>query len=253
MEASVLAAQPDVTLRLPVYEKDGFKTGVAFVNLAAVASSISLTLRASDGTPLPAVNLSLTPSQQFARFVSEMFPSVSNFEGTLEISAAYPVAALALRQNISSGIFSTLPVSPQSTETYFSPRGGVSARIVQEIERANTSIDVEIYSFTRDEIADALIAAKNRGVTVRILADTSEATIAGSDIARLEAAGIPLKRTNGGGGGIMHNKAAIFDRRILLTGSYNWSNAAEQSNDENAIFIRTPSVIAAYQSIFDNL
>ena len=46
---------------------------------------------------------------------------------------------------------------------------------------------------------------------------------------------------------------AVFDRQVLLTGSYNWSTAAEESNDENAVFIRTPSLVAAYQSTFDNL
>jgi phosphatidylserine/phosphatidylglycerophosphate/cardiolipin synthase-like enzyme len=51
----------------------------------------------------------------------------------------------------------------------------------------------------------------------------------------------------------MHDKVAIFDRFLLLTGSYNWSTAAEKENDENAIFIRTPSLVAAYQSTFDDL
>jgi phosphatidylserine/phosphatidylglycerophosphate/cardiolipin synthase-like enzyme len=63
--------------------------------------------------------------------------------------------------------------SPTPTEVFFSPNGGTSARIVQEINRAQSTIDVAIYSFTRDEIADALIAAKNRGVAIRILAKTS--------------------------------------------------------------------------------
>jgi hypothetical protein len=81
------------------------------------------------------------------------------------------------------------------------------------------------HSFLRDEIADALIAAKNRGVTIRILADSSQANGTGSDIARLEAAGFQLKRTNGRGGGILHDKNAIIDGRLLVTGSYNWSTA----------------------------
>ena len=253
MEASVMAAQPDTILRLPVYEKGDFRTGVAILNLAPAVSGISIALRASDGMPLPGLTLSLSPSQQSARFISEMFSGISNFEGTLEISSPYPTAAVAFRQSISSGIFSTLPVSPQSPEAYFSPRGGISGRIVQEIERAQTSIDVEMYTFTRDEIASALIAANNRRVAIRVLADSSEAAVSGSDIARLEAAGVPLKRTNGGGGGIMHNKVAIFDGQVLLTGSYNWSSAAELSNDENAIFIRDPAVIAAYQGTFNSL
>jgi phosphatidylserine/phosphatidylglycerophosphate/cardiolipin synthase-like enzyme len=86
----------------------------------------------------------------------------------------------------------TLPVPPTPTEIFFSPNAGAAARIVQEIERTQSTIDIAIYSFTRDEIADALIAAKNRGVAIRILADSSHANGTVSDIARLEAAGFQL-------------------------------------------------------------
>ena len=183
--------------------------------------------------------------------MSELFPSVTNFEGMLELTSSSSIVALALRQNFASGIFSTLPVSPTSTEAYFSPNAGTSSGIVQEIQRTQNTIDIAIYSFTRDEIADALIAAKNRGVTIRILADSSQADGTGSDISRLEAAGFQLKRTNGGGGGILHDKYAVFDGRMLVTGSYNWSTNAEENNDENAVFIRDRAVIAAFQTNFN--
>ncbi|HYR90452.1 MAG TPA: hypothetical protein VE422_40650 [Terriglobia bacterium] len=71
---------------------------------------------------------------------------------------------MALRQNFATGIFSTLAVSPTPIETYFSPRAGVSTRIVQEIDRALSTIDIAIYSFTLDAVGDALLNAKNRGV-----------------------------------------------------------------------------------------
>src|SRR5262245_6541351 len=111
MEASVLAAQSDVTLRLPVYEKNGFGTGVAIVNAGTSASAVTMTLRNSNGTVARTATLSLVPSQHNAQYVSELFTGVTNFEGTLELSAPQAISALALRQNFSSGIFSTLPVS----------------------------------------------------------------------------------------------------------------------------------------------
>ncbi len=251
MEASVLAAQPDTRLRLPVFEKDGFGTGVAIVNIGPASSTVNMTVRGSSGAVSTTGTMSLGPSQQTARFVSELFPSVTNFEGMLELTSSSSIVALSLRQNFASGIFSTLPVSPTSTEAYFSPNAGTSSGIVQEIQRTQNTIDIAIYSFTRDEIADALIAAKNRGVTIRILADSSQADGTGSDISRLEAAGFQLKRTNGGGGGILHDKYAVFDGRMLVTGSYNWSTNAEENNDENAVFIRDRAVIAAFQTNFN--
>jgi phosphatidylserine/phosphatidylglycerophosphate/cardiolipin synthase-like enzyme len=123
--------------------------------------------------------------------------------------------------------------------------------LVQEIDAAQTFIDIAIYSFTLDNVADALIEARSRGVQVRILADSSQAGVAGSEIARLETEGFLLHRVNGGGGGILHDKYAIFDGRVLMTGSYNWSANAEQNNDENAIFIRDRAVISSFQQNFN--
>src|SRR5579871_4148149 len=157
-------------------------------------------------------DLLLGPFQQIARFASELFPSLNDFEGTIEISSAQPIAGLALRYNEDAGVFSAVPVSPQSEQVYFSPRGGISSLIVQQIQNTQNTIDIEIYEFTRTEIMNALIMAKNRGVSIRVLADRGEAALSGSVIPRLEAAGIPVKRTDGSGGGIMHDKVAMFDR-----------------------------------------
>ncbi len=252
-EASVLPSTPDAMLRLPVTEKDNVATGIAIANTGTASATLTLILRNQDGSPAGTRTVSLGPSGQMARFVSELFSGISAFEGSLEVSSTVPVAGIAIRQ-LQSGLFSTLPVSGASPlETFFSPSGGIAARIVQQIQRSQTSIDIAIYSFTRNEIADAVIAAKNRGVAVRIIADSEQAPGVGSDIARLEAAGVPLKRTAGRNGGIMHNKYAIFDGQVLLTGSYNWSTSAEENNFENAIFMRDPQTIASYQGNFNSI
>jgi PLD-like domain len=253
MEASVFAAQPDTVLHAPVYEKDGRRTGLALANPGTAGSEASIVLRRNDGSTAGSTTVPIGGSQQLARFVSDLFPSLNNFEGTAEISSTTPVAGIALVYNESAAVFSTVPVSPHSAEAFFSPKGGISSLIVEQIQGAQTTIDIAIYEFTRTEIANALIAARNRGVAIRLLADSSEAAASGSAIPHLEAAGIPVKRTIGSGGGIMHDKVAIFDGQVLLTGSYNWSTTAEEENDENALFIRTPSLIAAYQSTFDRL
>jgi phosphatidylserine/phosphatidylglycerophosphate/cardiolipin synthase-like enzyme len=139
--------------------------GVALVTLGSVSSTVNMTLRGTNGVTVSSSTVPLTPSQQTAKFVSELFPGATNFEGTLELTAARSIAAIALRQHF-SGIFSTVPVSPTPKEVLFSPNAGTSARIVQEINQAQSTIDIAIYSFTRDEIADALIVAKNPGITI---------------------------------------------------------------------------------------
>jgi phosphatidylserine/phosphatidylglycerophosphate/cardiolipin synthase-like enzyme len=116
------------------------------------------------------------------------------------------------------------------------------------------TMDIAIYSFTRNDIGDALIAAHSRGVAIRVIADSGQAPQTGSEIARLESAGIPVKRTAGiSGSGIMHNKYAVFDGRVLLTGSYNWSTNAEENSFENALFIRNTAAISEYQANFNSI
>lgn len=252
MEASVLPAEQDLALRLPITQGDGFSTGFAVMNGGSDAVTVTATFIDAIGAIVGSAPIALGPWGQQPKFVHELFPGTEGIHGTLELSAASAIAAVALRQH-SSGIFSTLPVSTAGTEVFFSPNAGTASRIVQEIGRARRTIDIAIYSFTRNEIADALIAARSRGVAIRILADSSQVASPGSEIARLEAAGFQLKRSIGGNGGIMHHKYAIFDGRLLLTGSYNWSTNAEQNSDENAVFLRNAALIAAFQSNFDSM
>jgi hypothetical protein len=253
MAAGVLAAQPDTVLRLPAVENSDFGTGVAVVNLGSAPITANFILRSPIGLTVNSTTRVLNPNEQTAKYVNELFPGTTNFDGTLEVTGNGSLAAVAFRLSLKLGIFSTVAVSPVPTETYFSPNVGIANRLVQEIDAAQTSIDVAIYSFTLDSVADALIEAKSRGVQVRILTDSSQANGTGSEIARLETEGFQLKRTNGGSGGILHHKYAIFDGRVLMTGSFNWSANAEQNNDENAVFIRDRATISSFQQNFDAL
>lgn len=256
METAVLPAIQDTTIRVPVYQRDGFGTGVAMVNTSSVAQLITLRVWNSSGAIVATGPLTLNSSEQTARFIGDLFPAVaSNFEGMLEISANNIVAVTALRIELATGILSAFPVVGNTAEVYFSPDANTVSRIVSEFASAQRTIDVAIYSFTRDQIADALIAARGRGVTVRIIADTVQSSGTGSDIARLEGvgAGVSVKRTNGGSGGIMHHKYAVIDGRLVITGSYNWSDNAEENNDENALFLRDSAIVNSYQANFNSM
>jgi phosphatidylserine/phosphatidylglycerophosphate/cardiolipin synthase-like enzyme len=73
----------------------------------------------------------------------------------------------------------------------------------------------------------------------------------GSDIARFEKAGIPVKTDNSPAH--MHHKFALFDRKLLLTGSYNWTRSAANHNHENVIVSSDPRLIAPFRTMFDRL
>ena len=95
--------------------------------------------------------------------------------------------------------------------------------------------------------------AQKRGVKIRIIADSRQAKGAYSAITELAREQVDIKITHGEGRGIMHNKFAIFDGKLMVTGSYNWTNNAEHYNYENAIFITDPNVIRQYQKDFDSM
>lgn len=118
-------------------------------------------------------------------------------------------------------------------EAHFSPGDECLAAIRLQLSRARASADVCVFTITDDRIADAILAAHRRGVRVRVVTDNDKAFDEGSDIRKLEAAGIEIRedRTEFH----MHHKFAIFDQRVLLTGSYNWTRGAARFNEENVI------------------
>jgi phosphatidylserine/phosphatidylglycerophosphate/cardiolipin synthase-like enzyme len=106
--------------------------------------------------------------------------------------------------------------------------------IIALVNAAKTRIYFAMYEFTLKDIADALVAAKKRGVEVKGLVDSGEAAKSYDKpiIDELLAAGIPVEtEKHASGNGIMHIKAIVTDSAYAL-GSYNWTSSATNVNDE---------------------
>jgi phosphatidylserine/phosphatidylglycerophosphate/cardiolipin synthase-like enzyme len=129
-------------------------------------------------------------------------------------------------------------------EIHFSPGGGCEAAVIRYIDAATTSIYVQAYSFTSKPIGDALIAAHGRGLQVHILLDKSDVTGTKTELADFESAHVPTLIDSKHA--IAHNKVMIFDMKIVETGSFNYTKAAEHSNAENCIFLPSPATAAVY-------
>ena len=135
-------------------------------------------------------------------------------------------------------------------KVFFSPNGGAEREIIYLINHAHKSVDVAMFSFTNRHIANALINAYGRGVKVRVVMDDGEGRSRFSVGRYLAYYGIPVKYEKGLGGGLMHNKYAIIDDRIVITGSYNWTYSAEKRNSENLIVLFSPSTARSYERNF---
>jgi len=145
--------------------------------------------------------------------------------------------------------------SPEGqTEVYFSPEGRIKERLVQAISESKSSVDIAIFNFTSHNLRAALVKAKKRGVKIRVIADAKQMeNDEHSLIGTLMQEGFEVKLLKQQGQGIMHNKFAIFDKKLLSTGSYNWTESAEHKNYENVLFLSSQDVIKAYQKEFDEL
>ena len=137
------------------------------------------------------------------------------------------------------------PVSiPQGVQVYFSPRGGATEAVVSALDHATNSVLVQAYSFTSPPIAQALVAARRRGVNVRVILDKSQQTEKYSEADFLKNQGIPTLIDSQHA--IAHNKIMILDGYVVLTGSFNFTKAAEENNAENLLVINDSVLAGEY-------
>lgn len=131
-----------------------------------------------------------------------------------------------------------------STQVYFSPNGGAQEAVVKEINGAKKSIFVQAYSFTNQPIAKALVEAQRRGVAVYMILDKSNRTTKYSAADFTDHFGVDTYIDDKHA--IAHNKVMIIDKESVITGSYNFTKAAENSNAENLLVIHSPMLADVY-------
>lgn len=147
----------------------------------------------------------------------------------------------------------TQPLIPDRPDRH---RGGLDERLVALIDQAQQSLEVAVYDFDLQNVAEAMARAARRGVRVRMVTDTdtreNQAQPAVQRAFRLvEAAGIPIiddRRP-----AIMHHKFAIIDGRLVLTGSWNFTEGDTYRLNNNAVVLRSPEVAADFQREFEQL
>jgi len=136
-------------------------------------------------------------------------------------------------------------------EVYFSPTDDCWKQIVRLLDQATKKVEICVFTITDDRLASAILSAHRRGVIVRIITDDEKAWDVGSDIAQLKDEGIALRtdRTQYH----MHHKFAVFDDRLVLSGSYNWTRSASVYNEENFLVVDDRRLIQAYSKTFESL
>ena len=142
------------------------------------------------------------------------------------------------------------PEEPAIDGVYFSPRGGCENQVIDWINKANSSIHVLIYSFTLDSVGNALIEALGRHIEVKIVFEKGQIGQS-SEYQRLRNSAVDVR--NDTNPSYMHDKIMIVDGKVVLTGSFNWSNNAENENNENLLIIASTSLATTYENEFQKI
>ncbi|WP_215225473.1 phospholipase D-like domain-containing protein [Echinicola shivajiensis] len=138
-----------------------------------------------------------------------------------------------------------------TTAAYFSPGNACRDAIKQEIRNASSLIHICVFTISDDHITEELLHAHQRKVPIKIITDDDKSFDLGSDIDRMEKAGILIQKDNSPVH--MHHKFAIFDQKKVLTGSYNWTRSAAEYNYENIVLLEDTHTVRSFQKEFEKL
>jgi phosphatidylserine/phosphatidylglycerophosphate/cardiolipin synthase-like enzyme len=134
--------------------------------------------------------------------------------------------------------------TPSAVTVCFTPGGNCTQVIVQALSDDKRTILVQAYSFTSAPIAKALLDAHKRGVQVQVILDKSQRSekYSSADFLANQGVSTMIDATHA----IAHNKVIVIDGETVLTGSFNFTKAAQEKNAENLLIIRDPALAAQY-------
>ena len=137
-------------------------------------------------------------------------------------------------------------------DVYFSPDDHVQASFVELIENAQESINFMAFSFTADELGDAVRARAQDDVAVAGVMDSEQVkSNVGTEFDPFKQAGLDVLLD--GNEGLMHHKVMIIDESIVIFGSYNFTNSAEIKNDETLIVVYNEEIAAQFMDEFQRV
>lgn len=138
-----------------------------------------------------------------------------------------------------------------SENVFFSPGDDCLHAINYQLNAAVNSVDICVFTISDDRIANKILETHRRGVKVRVITDNDKTNDRGSDIYKLAQAGIPVKMDTTSYH--MHHKFALIDKRVLITGSYNWTRSAAEHNQENVVVLDDKGITKKYVNKFNDL
>lgn len=169
-----------------------------------------------------------------------------------KLSSTHDKAVFKLFFDVLRGFLSNSMIPrPAVFDALFFPSKENEAKLISYLLKAEKEVDLCIFTLTNNNLSQALVDLMNRNVTIRIITDDANLKHSGTDVFSL-AMKIPI-RTDKNLFTHMHNKYVIIDRKILVTGSFNWTAQAVSRNQENIIAIQNEEMAEKYLADFEKL
>jgi phosphatidylserine/phosphatidylglycerophosphate/cardiolipin synthase-like enzyme len=131
----------------------------------------------------------------------------------------------------------------------FAPENNVLLAVTNAVNGAQSSVRFLAFSFTEDTIGQSVLARAAAGVSVQGIFERVGSETEFSELTNLFCAGLAVRQD--GNRYVLHHKVFIIDETTVLTGSFNFSANATQSNDENLLFIQDPTLARLYIEEFE--
>lgn len=128
-----------------------------------------------------------------------------------------------------------LTIGGSAVENYFAPEDRVAEKIVARLRQAARTIDFMAFAFTDDQIGAAILERARGGVVVRGVFELTGSDTSASEYGKLKQAGLDVRQD--GNPFSMHHKVFIVDGKTVIFGSFNFTQSAEQENDENLLIV----------------
>lgn len=190
----------------------------------------------------------------FYTFISK---NLDKIPGVATASAGTPAASpVPTSVNVSGDWWEVYFTDPVHVNDPANWQNSIEGRLIEKINAAQTSIHIASFEFNLTPVAEALIAAKQRGVDVRWVTDDESGLEADEEpdrgqFAMLQDAGIEVRSDDRSA--LMHNKFWIFDGQIVWTGSTNITENGIFKQDNNTLVIHSPELAVIYEREFDEM
>lgn len=227
-------------------------TGIDFVSFLTDSET---TVIDATATTSRATSPSATPT---TRIVPSVTPTTRAANTAVPTTASAAASSAMTRLTVGQGygaqrgfwsIYFNAPTGSSDEALYVN---GIDVHLAEQINNAQRTLDIVAFEFDNKVLTPAVLAAHERGVTVRIVTDDEHGLEEEDEsIPKFIAAGIPV--VDDSRGALMHNKFMIIDSQVVWTGSWNYTRNDTYRNNNNALALRSQKAVEVYQTEFNEM